>query len=313
MFRDHVGVIMSNGNNETLGIRDLEVFVSVMATGSMTGAARQLGIGQPAVTRMVRDLEATIGFELFRRNGPRISPTAKGVQFFEDARQLLASFEQVTQRAASLREDRIQALSIAATPTMSAGLVPAVLHELKELLPAAISLQTMDAEHVARALHSGATDYGFSALPLAHADIDCLASAKAEIVAVIPPELPDAPLDLALFKEHRLLTVGNSYRIRHAINSALTAAGVTPAAELTTNSSLNAIQAAVAGLGIALVDCVSARGVAIEGARIVPLQTEIPYEWGLFRRTGAGLPELEEQLVETFKKISIELGAVSTC
>ena len=117
---------MSNGNNETLGIRELEAFVSVMATGSMTGAARQLGIGQPAVTRLVRDLEKTIGFELFQRNGPRISPTPKGLRFFEDARQLLQNFAEVTQRAASLREDRLQSLTLIATPAMAAGLVPGI-------------------------------------------------------------------------------------------------------------------------------------------------------------------------------------------
>jgi DNA-binding transcriptional LysR family regulator len=311
MFSDHVGAIMSNGNNETLGIRELEVFVSVMATGSMTGAARQLGIGQPAVTRMVRDLEATIGFELFRRNGPRISPTSKGVKFFENARQLLASFEQVTQRATSLREGRIQSLALVANPAMAAGLVPGMLAALDRHsgLPPKVSLQTMDAEHLAQVLLSGAVDYGACAMPLSHSELDCLCVARAGLVAVLPPDLPTEPLDVALFRQYRLLSLGNSYRIRHAINAHLAKHGVEPVAELVTNSSLNAIRAATEGLGIALVDCVSARGIAVAGARIVPLVEQIPYEWGLFRRTGTGLPELEDALLDSFCNVSRELGA----
>ncbi|MFC4730258.1 LysR family transcriptional regulator [Salipiger abyssi] len=301
---------MSNTNDIRLSIRELEVFVSVMATGSMTGAARQLDIGQPAVTRMVRDLEETIGFDLFQRNGPRISPTEKGLRFFEDARQLLASVGQVAQRAAGLRDDRVQSLSLVATPAMSAGLVPDLLGELKDVLPPALGIQTMDAEHVARALHAGAAHYGFCALPLAHADIDCLASARARLVAVVPADLPDEPLSLTRFQTHRMLTVGNTYRVRHAINTALEAAGVTPAAELTTNSSLNAIRSAAAGLGIALVDCVSALGIAIEGVRVVPLEIEIPYEWGIFRRSGTSVPELEGRLIDSFRVVSERLGAV---
>lgn len=275
-----------------------------MATGSMTGAARQLGIGQPAVTRMVRDLEETIGFELFLRNGPRISPTAKGLRFFEDAQQLLASFENVVQRARGLRDERVQSLTLVATPAMSAGLVPEVLAGLGDLLPPRIALQTMDAEHVAKTLHAGGADYGFCALPLAHAEIDCLDSVKASLVGVVPVGMPLETLDLTVFRAHRMLSVGNAYRVRHAIDAALAADAVTPIGELTTNSSLNAIRAAAAGLGIALVDCVSARGIAVEGARVVPLAREIAYEWGLFRRSGAGVPDLEPQLVDAFGRAS---------
>ena len=118
------------------------------------------------------------------------------------------------------------------------------------------------------------------------------------------PKGAEGPIPLHIFAQQRLLTVGNNYRIRHAIDAALEASGVTPAAVLNTNSSLNAVQAAVAGLGIALVDCVTARGIAVHGARVVPLQTEIPYEWGLFRRGGGGVPEIEAQLVEAFEAVS---------
>ena len=306
---DHAGSIMSIENTSGPSMRDLEVFVSVMATGSMTGAARQLGIGQPAVTRMVRNLEDTIGFDLFQRNGPRISPTPKGLRFFEDARRLLSSFETMLHRAASLREDRLRALSLVATPTMAAGLVPELLAGLSVPLPPSLSLQTMDAEHVASAVHAGAADYGFCALPLSHADIDCIATARAGLVGVVPDDMPDEPLDLTLFRSHRLLTVGNINRIRPAIDAALTAAGVVPMAELTTNSSLNASRAAAAGLGIALIDCVSAHGIAIRGARVVPLRDGIPYEWGVFRRIGAGVPELEAALIDSFHAVSARLGA----
>lgn len=298
---------MSNGNTAGLGMRELEVFSSVMATGSMTGAARKLGVGQPAVTRMIRDLEQHIGFELFQRNGPRITPTPKGLSFFEDAQRLLESYNQIVRRAASLRDNRVQSLSLAATPAMAAGLVPDVLAEMGAHLPSEINLQTMDAEHVAQSLHAGAASYGFCALPLSHADVDCLASARSSLVAVLPGGLPEAPLNLALFREHRMLTVGNAYRVRHSIDAALEAAGVRPAAVLSTNSSLNAVRAAVAGLGIALVDCVTARGIPVTGARVVPLAEDIAYEWGLFRRSGAGIPEIETQLISAFESVSKSL------
>ena len=65
--------------------RQLEAFAAVMSTGSVTGAARLLARSQPAITRLVQELEAEIGYALFTRNGPRVTPTAQGFLLHEDA------------------------------------------------------------------------------------------------------------------------------------------------------------------------------------------------------------------------------------
>ena len=49
-------------------IRQLEAFRAVAETGSMTKAANQLGISQPAVSRLVSDFSNTVGFEVFQRH-----------------------------------------------------------------------------------------------------------------------------------------------------------------------------------------------------------------------------------------------------
>ena len=41
--------------------RQLEAFAAVMSTGSVTGAARLLARSQPAITRLVQELEAEVG------------------------------------------------------------------------------------------------------------------------------------------------------------------------------------------------------------------------------------------------------------
>ena len=305
---DDLGLIMSIKNNDMPDVRGIEAFVAVMASGSMTAAAKRLGIGQPVITRLVRDLEAVLGFTLFERNGPRISPSPKGVQFYEDAQRLLTSYAQVAQRAANLREERLQSLTLAATPAMSAGMVPPMLRALGGQLPRAVSLPTMDAEHLVQALQAGEADYAISALPLSHAGLDCLAQAQSILVAVVPEGHPDGTISLERFRETRLLSVGNSYRIRHRIDAAFGDQGVVPMAELTTNSSLNAMLAARAGLGIALVDPVSAKGIGLHGVKTLPLDVEIPYEWGLFRSTRPGVEEVEAALVSAFNDTAAVLA-----
>ena len=86
---------MSIENDKIFDFRTLEAFQAAMSCGSMTGAARQLGIGQPTVTRMVRDLETSVGFQLFHRNGPRITPTDRGLRFHEEVQRLTAGMHQI--------------------------------------------------------------------------------------------------------------------------------------------------------------------------------------------------------------------------
>ncbi|RQW63705.1 LysR family transcriptional regulator [Vibrio viridaestus] len=295
---------MSNKNNEMPDIRGIQAFVAVMASGSMTGAAKQLGIGQPVITRVIRDLEAVIGFPVFERNGPRISPTPKGLRFFEEAQRLLVGYEQLADRAASIRDEHVRSLTIAATPTMAAGLVPKILSLMNNELPDTVSLITLDAERLAQALLSGTVDYGVSALPLSHDGLECLAMTQSKLVAVVPEN--DA-IDIAtfdLFEQRRLLTLANSFRIRHKIDMVLNEKGIKPQHVMTTNHSLNAISAAKEGLGIAVVDPVSAFGIANQGIKVIPTEAEIVYEWGLFHRVGVEESRTATLLRESFIQVS---------
>ncbi|WP_330873452.1 LysR family transcriptional regulator [Rouxiella chamberiensis] len=61
-----------------LDLRQLEAFSAVISSGSVTAAAKVLQRSQPAVSRLIQDLENAIGYPLFVRNGPRIHPTETG-------------------------------------------------------------------------------------------------------------------------------------------------------------------------------------------------------------------------------------------
>lgn len=93
------GVMMSTENNKKFDLKVMEAFLAAMSCGSMTKAAAYLGVGQPAVTRMIKELEVTVGFPLFHRNGPRISPTDRGLRFHEEVQRVVAGLRQIGQRA----------------------------------------------------------------------------------------------------------------------------------------------------------------------------------------------------------------------
>ena len=64
----------------------MRVFVRVVERGSMSAAARDLGIGQPAVSERIERLEAELNVRLLRRNTRAVSATDAGAAFYERAK-----------------------------------------------------------------------------------------------------------------------------------------------------------------------------------------------------------------------------------
>ncbi|NWA07803.1 LysR family transcriptional regulator [Pseudomonas gingeri] len=67
----------------------METFVHVVETGSFSAAARRLGIGQPAVSKSVAQLEAHLNVRLVLRSTRGLTPTEAGLAFYEQARHAI--------------------------------------------------------------------------------------------------------------------------------------------------------------------------------------------------------------------------------
>jgi DNA-binding transcriptional LysR family regulator len=72
----------------------METFVRVIDTGSFSGAARQLQVGQPAVSKAIAQLEDWLGVRLLVRSTRGLTPTESGRSFYVGARRALEETEQ---------------------------------------------------------------------------------------------------------------------------------------------------------------------------------------------------------------------------
>lgn len=117
------------------GTRALQAFRQTMLGGSVTRAAAVLGRTQPAVSRLLKELEEDVGFALFERVRGRLVPTPEGRLFFEEVQRSFRGLERLGDVAAEIRQGRRGTLRIAAMPAAAASFLPGVLRRFAAAAP----------------------------------------------------------------------------------------------------------------------------------------------------------------------------------
>ena len=116
----------------------LRSFGAVMAQGSLTQAAVQLGSSQPTVSRQIAELEAQLGAPLFERTARRLLPTAAAHALAEPAQRMLAA-AQACAVAAAQAQGAEQALAgtvrLTASQVVSCHVLPPILAKLAQRHP----------------------------------------------------------------------------------------------------------------------------------------------------------------------------------
>ncbi|UGQ49118.1 LysR substrate-binding domain-containing protein [Massilia endophytica] len=86
-------------------LKRMAVFAQVVEAGSMSGAARSLGMTTSAVSQQIRQLEAEIGLVLLHRSTRRLSTTEVGQAYYEDCTAMLQAAHTAEQRLSDMRDE----------------------------------------------------------------------------------------------------------------------------------------------------------------------------------------------------------------
>jgi DNA-binding transcriptional LysR family regulator len=124
----------------------LRAFLYTAEAGSLSAAARRLGLTQPTLGRQVAAIEQQLGVSLFERIGKSLQPTATGLALLEHARSMGAAAEELGLCASGHVQAVDGVVSISATDMVAAHLLPPLMLRLREQAPALrIEVVTTDA------------------------------------------------------------------------------------------------------------------------------------------------------------------------
>ena len=149
-----------------LSFRQLQTFVQVMRTGSVSEAGRALGRTQPAVSAMIAGLEREVGFQLFERERGRLVPKPEAHYFLEEAEFLLERLTRSTRTLQDIGNLEKGKLRIACNPAASSFFMPRVLANfLRDKPDIEASLMMRSSPVVTDWIASQQYDIGFAETP----------------------------------------------------------------------------------------------------------------------------------------------------
>lgn len=237
-----------------MNLRRIECFLAVVDHGTVTAAAPQLHMAQPALSRQLQSLESELNFKLFDNQRNRLRLTPAGRELVPLARQLLNNARSVKAAAQSWSQGHIKRLQLGATSASIVGLIAPFITTLNSDDPLILTHQ---ASHFGmhELLHSG-MDMVISPL-MPEKDYATLQLGLVPLRAYVTPEHPWAlkkltMVTLAELATQPLLLSSSSSVSRLELDLAMTREGLSYAAveECDQSQTLQALAANNRGVGV---------------------------------------------------------------
>ena len=166
----------------------LRSFLQVAELGSVSAAAKALGLTQPAVTKQIRALEAALECGLLERAGRGIRLTPAGKLLAEYGRRSASVLSEFQQVLGELQQGRSGKLLIGAGVTTSVLLLPSWLRELGRRFPGIdVSVRTGTSRDVEDWVASAEVDLGFITSEPRREELVARPVFEEEIVLVVEP------------------------------------------------------------------------------------------------------------------------------
>jgi DNA-binding transcriptional LysR family regulator len=284
--------------------RQVEAFRAVMLAGGITPASELMSVSQPAVTRLIHDLQSALGLKLFERRGARLVPSVEAHLLYREVQRSFVGLDRIQRAAVELRQHRAGVLRIAALPALANGYLPRFVAGFLATRPKLdLALAGAPSTVILDLVAAGQCDVGFVEMPSEHAAIRIEPLVPVPAVAVVPERHPLArkrvlrPRD---FDRQPFISFSHATILRYRIDTLFDKQGVRPIYRVETPLSMIACPFVSSELGIAIVDPFTAREHAGRGLAIRPFAPTVPIEFGICYSTQQPLPALARELIRAF-------------
>jgi LysR family nitrogen assimilation transcriptional regulator len=220
-----------------LETRQLQVFVAVVESGSLSKAAITLSVTQPMITRHIRSLEDELGVELFYRNGRGVVLTEAGQLLKSYADEILDRVSHAKSEVSSFVTSPRGKLVLGVPPSVGTVLTVPLVKKIKNEFPN-IALQVIEgfSGHILEWLTSGRVDAAVLYNSPNHPSVltEPLVEDELFLIGPEPPlhDLPNGPVGLEWFAKLPMILPSRPHGLRRLIDKILAEHEIYPKIEM---------------------------------------------------------------------------------
>lgn len=238
-------------------LRDLRYFCLTAEMEHVTKAADKLGVAQPFLTRVIKQIEEEIGGELFDKTGRRIKLNSNGEVFYKYAKQVLSDMERLYSEMDYIFERKEQTITLLCnTESFATRLILAFKEENPDY---ALSVLHVTKEEMIEALTTGEAQFALSYPPISESEGLNLVTKEAfsiKGIVLLPPGhrlLGKSSVTLDDLKGERLVTMPKDSGMRNKIQPVFDKYDFHPQIVFESNNLNMITQAVESGFGYAFV------------------------------------------------------------
>jgi DNA-binding transcriptional LysR family regulator len=289
-----------------LSFRQIECFRAVMVLRSMTRAAEALSISQPAVSRLMRDMETNLRLALFRRRKGGLQPTEEALALYAEVERSFVGVGKIERAAIRIRERQAGNLRICGMPALMHSFLPLVVDVfLRDHSGVAVALHTFDADTVIEQLRTRQFDIGYVMTPSDTAGVTVGPVRRARCVCVLPPKhrlIPRKTIMIDDLRDEPFISLAEGTMTRLKIDAAFEAANVTRRLELEAYWSATICSMVERGLGLSIIEPFTAEHFAARGGTVRPFEPVIDFSFVQVRQARALDPPLVTAFLATLEQ-----------
>ena len=241
----------------SLRFRQLQAFHAIIETGTVTGAAEQLGISQPGVSNLIHQLERQTRVPLFKRDKGRLVATPEADLLFREVDTVVRGLDHVAQAVSDLQNKQAGQLQIASQHSVSFGFMPRVVAEFARDKPdMSISFQSQYSAKIQEWVVAGLFEIGICELPILHEGLE-IHSFETELFVALPEDHHLCAHDVLtpdLLDGEPFIVMGPEHVINRRTREAFQSAGINLRTRVHTHLFKNVLSFVKEGMGLAMLD-----------------------------------------------------------
>jgi DNA-binding transcriptional LysR family regulator len=286
---------------------ELQAFVAVAELRSFAAAAEAINLSQPALTRRIQKLEATLGLQLIDRSTRQLRLSSVGRDFFLKTKRLLDEIDTAVMGIRELADRVTGEVTVGAVPTATYYFLPRVIDAFNARYPRIrIRILDLSANDVLEAVKRGQAEFGINLLGAQEPDLDFEPLLRDPFLLVCRRDHALAELDTVRWRDlapYRFITVGRLSGNRIIMDAALAGLPVRPRWFYEVQHLTTSLGLVEAGLGVAAVPQLAVPTGDHPVLAVRPLiEPVVTRTMGIIRRRGATLSPAAQEFHETLKR-----------